>query len=269
MNVVRTARRALAAASLSLALLPAAHAGQTCDAPPLGRTQVAQALDLACRIAQRLDALAAQNGTQVVLLARQGRNLDEWGLSWSHLAFAYRDDAAQAWRVVHKLNACGTAVGQLHRQGLAPFFLDDLHRYRAGLVPLAPAVQQALLPLLRDNTRAATLQHAPYSMVAHPASTRYQQSNQWALETLAMAVEPTITDRNRAQAWLRFKGYQPTVLRVNALQRLGARVGTAHIAFDDHPNADRYADRIATVTVESVFRFVQEQKLGGALEVLN
>ena len=101
---------------------------------------------------------------------------------------------------------------------------------------LAPATQKALRPLLEDNTRAATLHEPAYSMVAWPWATRYQQSNQWALETLALAMEPSATDR-RAQSWLQFRGYVPTTLRIDAMKRLGARVGSAHIAFDDHPNA--------------------------------
>jgi hypothetical protein len=105
-------------------------------------------------------------------------------------------------------------------------------------------------------------------MVAYPWSGRYQQSNQWALETLAMAMEPGVTTRERAQAWLQFKGYQPTVLRVNPMKRLGARVGTAHIAFDDHPNNERFADRIATVTVDSFFAFMSQTGLGAPAVVV-
>ncbi len=241
-----------------------AQAGQNCEARPLRTESVAQALELASRVATALDA----SGARVVLLARAGRNLDEWGLRWSHMGLAYRDEAAGGWLVVHKLNACGTAHGNLFRQGLGPFFLDDVYRHEAGLVVPTPELQAALLPLLMDDVRVARLQHRPYNMVSHPWSTRYQQSNQWALETLALAAEPGIVDRSGAQAWLRFKGYQPTVLRIGPMKRLGARVGTAHIAFDDHPDADRYAARIATVTVESVHAFVASRGLGSAVQVL-
>ena len=105
-------------------------------------------------------------------------------------------------------------------------------------------------------------------MVAWPWATRYQQSNQWALETLALAMEPSATDRARAQSWLQFKGYVPTTLRIDAMKRLGARVGSAHIAFDDHPNAQRFADRIDTVTVDSVFRFVQSARLASPAQTI-
>ena len=170
--------------------------------------------------------------------------------------------------MVHKLNHCGTAESALYRQGLAEFFSDDLYRFEAGVQVLAPATQKALRPLLEDNTRAATLHEPAYSMVAWPWATRYQQSNQWALETLALAMEPSATDRARAQSWLQFKGYVPTTLRIDAMKRLGARVGSAHIAFDDHPNAQRFADRIDTVTVDSVFRFVQSARLASPAQTI-
>lgn len=265
-KTLRTASSALAALTLAVigAVAAPAYAGQNCEAQPLRTESAAQALELASRVDDALDA----TGARVVLLARAGRNLDEWGLRWSHMGLAYRDDEAGGWLVVHKLNACGTAVGNLFRQGLGPFFLDDVHRHEAGIVVPRPELQAALLSLLKDDQRVAQLQHRPYNMVSHPWSTRYQQSNQWALETLAMAAEPGIVDRAGAQAWLRFKGYQPTVLRIGPMKRLGARVGTAHIAFDDHPDADRYADRIATITVESVFDFVSGRGLGAPMQVV-
>ena len=107
----------------------------------------------------------------------------------------------------------------------------------------------------------------PYSMVSYVWGVKYQQSNQWALETLAAAMEPaTILDqpgesRSRAQAWLKFKAYEPTTLNIRPLTRLGGRVTAANIAFDDHPNDKRFSDRIETVTVDSVFDWLQRAQL--------
>ena len=102
-------------------------------------------------------------------------------------------------------------------------------------------------------------------MVSHAWAVRYQQSNQWVIETLALAMEPgTITDRGQAQAWLRFKGYVPTALALGPLTRLGARMSKANVAFDDHPNDKRFADRIETVTADSVFSWLQGSGLGSA-----
>ena len=50
-----------------------------------------------------------------------------------------------------------------------------------------------LLPVLRDNTAAARLHEPRYNMLAYPWATRYQQSNQWALETLAGAMAVSYT----------------------------------------------------------------------------
>ena len=59
-------------------------------------------------------------------------------------------------------------------------------------------------------------------------------------------------------------GCEPTALRIGALTRLGGRVTAANVAFDDHPNGMRSADRIETetVTVDSVFAWLQRSGLG-------
>jgi hypothetical protein len=97
-----------------------------------------------------------QSGAQVVVRARAGQNLNEYHLRYSHLGFAHRD-ADQHWRIVHKLNQCGSANGSLYRQGLGEFFLDDLYEYEAAIVVPRPDVQARLLPALRDNVRIAQL----------------------------------------------------------------------------------------------------------------
>ena len=105
-------------------------------------------------------------------------------------------------------------------------------------------------------------------MVAYARSDRYQQSNQWALETLASTQDPAASTRDRAQAWLRLQGYEPTTLHLSALKRLGARVTAANVAFDDHPNEKRFGDRIETVTIDSVFAWLNRSTLGGPVEVI-
>jgi hypothetical protein len=70
--------------------------------------------------------------------------------------------------------------------------------------------------------------------------------------------------RGAAQGWLRARGYEPGVLKLGPLTRLGARASAANVAFDDHPNEKRFADRIETVTVDSVFEWLQRSGLGSA-----
>jgi hypothetical protein len=239
-----------------------AHAGQPCETRPPHTNDVVRGMTLAANTAARLDA----SGAQVVVLARAGQDLSKYGVTWSHFGFAYRDgDGPRShWRVVHKLNHCGTASAALYRQGLGEFFLDQPHRYEAAYVELTADVQSKLLPLLRDNTRIDDWHEPRYSMVAYAWATRYQQSNQWALETLAGAMDPGASNRQRAQAWLQLRGYEPTTLRIDPLTRLGGRMTRANIEFDDHPNAKRFSDHIETVTVDSVFVWLQRSGLGEA-----
>jgi len=247
-------RRFAAALLLALALGPA-QAGRSCEARLPDTSAVQRAMELAARTQAWLDA----SGAQVVVLARAGQDLGKYGLRWSHLGFAYRD--GERWRVVHKLNQCGTAVGALYRQGLGDFFLDDMFEYRAAIAVPAADVQARLLPLLQDNARVARLNQPAYSVVAYPWAQLYQQSNQWALETLALSQDSAVDSREKAQAWLQLKGYVPTTLHLSAFTRLGARMTAANVAFDDHPNEKRFSDRIETTTVDSTFDWLARSGL--------
>jgi hypothetical protein len=168
------------------------------------------------------------------------------------------------WHVLHKLNGCGTAEAAIYRQGLGEFFLDDPWRFEAAWLAPTPQVQAQLLALLQDMPKAIALHHKPYSIVSYAWGRTYQQSNQWVIETLAAAVEPGVTSREKAQAWLQFKGYEPTALKLGPLTRLGGRLTAANVAFDDHPNDKRFADRIETVTVDSVFAWLARAQLSAS-----
>jgi hypothetical protein len=240
-----------------------AQAGRSCDPRPLTAQALTQGLVLAQHTMEALDAEFARSGARVVVLARAGQDLSKYQLRWSHLGWAYKTPEGP-WRVLHKLNPCGSGVGALYRQGLGEFFLDDLWRPEAAWSVPAPALQGPLYVLLNDADRSVRLHERDYNMVAYAWGTRYQQSNQWAIETLAMAAQPEVSTRTQAQAWLGLKGYQPSTLRLGPLTRLGAAGASAHIRFDDHPSAKRFSDRIETVTVDSVFDWLVRSGLGSA-----
>ncbi|MFO0443226.1 MAG: DUF2145 domain-containing protein, partial [Betaproteobacteria bacterium] len=113
-------KRALVAGALAAATL-AAQAGRPCEPWLPAVHDVVQGMELARRTAQALDA----TGAQVVVIARAGQDLSRWRLRYSHLGWALK--TPQGWRIVHKLNHCGSARADLYRQGLAEFFMDDLH----------------------------------------------------------------------------------------------------------------------------------------------
>lgn len=263
-RVMRTAARWALALLLPLAAC-VVHAGRNCDAAqPLKPATVEKAFALAERTLLALD----RSGADVVVLARAGQDLQSYGLIYSHLGFAYREAAAQGgkvWRVLHKLNTCGSASSALYKQGLGEFFLDDLWRFEAAWVVPTPAVQARLIAVLQSPSRSLLLHHAPYSMVSYAWGQTYQQSNQWALETMAQAMGsgelPGKPGRIRAQDWLSASGYQPSVLKLGPLTRLGGRLTQANIAFDDHPAVKRFSSRIETVTVDSVFDWMQRAQL--------
>jgi hypothetical protein len=252
-----------AVAIVAVTLGAPAHAGRPCVAKRPSTQAVERGLTLAQRTMVALDA----SGAQVVVLARAGQDLTRYGLHYSHVAFAYKQPDANGgsvWRVVHKLNSCGTASSDIYRQGLGEFFLDDPWRFEAAWVVPTSEVQGKLLPFLKDDRRVASLHHKQYSVVAYVWSRKYQQSNQWLIESMAAAIEPGVTSRDRAQAWLQFKGYQPSTLNLGPLERLGGRMGSANVAFDDHPDVKRFTNRIETVTADSVFTWLQRSGLGGA-----
>jgi len=240
-----------------------AHAGRSCEENRPTVQNIARGMALAERTMQMLD----RSGHQVVLLARAGQDLSKYGLRYSHMGIAYRQPDSRgghAWRVLHKLNQCGTGDAALYLQGLGEFFLDDLWRYEGAFIASNAQVQEKLHALLMKRDEATALHAKPYSIVSYAWGQKYQQSNQWVIETMALAMAPNAGTRLQAQAWLQLNGYEPSELRIDALTRLGGRISAANVAFDDHPSAKRFSDRIETVTVDSIFAWLQRSGLGSA-----
>lgn len=238
-----------------LAMLAACtvQAGTPCtEVPPTPET-VRKALTLAQRTHEALD----RSGASVVLIARVGQDLSKYGLRYSHFGFATRDATNGGWKIVHQLNQCGTAQSGIFEEGIGNFFLDDMHAYETLILIPSHATQVRLSRLLADGT-AAKMHDERYNMLAYAFATRYQNSNQWALEIYALAVgsDAAIASREYAQSWLRAQGFAPTTVELDALTRLGARMFRANVAFDDHPFDRRMNGMIDTVTVDSVFRFI-------------
>ena len=256
---------AVLATAAVLAAAPA-HAGRACDErKPVTAQVIERGMALAAQTSQALDAENERSGATVVLIGRAGQDLSKYGLRYSHFGWTYKPPEG-VWRVAHKLNECGTAGGHVYRQGLGEFFLDDMWSYTAGVQVPTPAVQKALWSFLTQPS-VLRLQNEPYSMVSYAWGQKYQQSNQWATETLAAAMNPAgIQNRGQAQSWLQAQGYEPSSLIIRAFSRLGGRMTAANIAFDDHPNDKRYASRIETVTVDSVTRWLQRTQMAAAVQ---
>jgi hypothetical protein len=266
---VVTRRRAgsVAAALLALACYaPAAQAGHSCEEHALTSKSFSDGMATGMKVKEALDA----TGRDVVIVGRQGQDLSKYGLKYSHVGLAYRPAADQPWRIYELLNQCGTAHSDLWVDGLANFFMDDPYSLDAVLIVPPEKIAARLADELRRPAFLHGLHGPKYNMVAYPFSTRYQNSNTWVLEVLAAAEASDIRIRNReqAQAWLKMAGYTPTEMRIGPMTRLGGRMFKANVAFDDHPNALRFSDRINTVTVDSMMAFVRQRDEGWTFQEL-
>jgi hypothetical protein len=238
-----------------------ATAGQHCEPAPITSRDIRNGINLAAQTAEQL----ARQRVQVGIIARVGQDLSQWGQQYSHIGIVYRDrtvGTVPTWRVVHKLNNCGTDNAHLYRQGLVEFFTDAPHDWQTAIVPLAPGTGARVRRVAQSNELLRRMHQPRYSMLAYPWATRYQQSNQWVTETLAMALEPQVKNRAQAQQWLQFKGYTPDRLKIGAFKRLGARITRANVEFDDHPTRLRFSGRIQTTTADSVLHWLQRSRLG-------
>lgn len=230
------------------------HAGQACEEKPLTPGEVIRSMDLAQRTVQALEA----SGALVALVSRAGQDLSRYNVRYSHMGVVVRHHPRGRWTVVHELNDCGTSASGLYYEGMGNFFLTDLYRFEAQLIIPGRALQDRLAALFATRT-PLRMHEARYNMLAYVYSARYQNSNQWVLETLAAASAPPgeVATREEAQAWLKGMRYQPLTLEIPASVRLGARMFRANVAFDDHPFDRRMAGQIDTVTTDAVRRFVR------------
>lgn len=248
--------RASCVAALALVLHQGAFAGQTCSDVPPRPESVRMAFSSARALSAELDKIQPQ----VALVARVGQDLSKYGLRHSHLGFVLKDASSGQWRVMHLLNACGTADSAIWREGLANFFLDDLFSYESLMILPSPEVQVQILAKLADPSQYLKLFTPHYNMLAYPFATKYENSNQWVLELLTKvyAGNIEIDNREKAQQWLKLMGYEPTTLDLGPMARLGGRMFRANVAFDDHPNERRFANQIDIVTVVSMTRFLKK-----------
>jgi hypothetical protein len=253
------------AAAFALLVCGVARAGQTCEPFVPTPDAVAKGFELAKRSRDALDA----SGAEVALIARAGQDLTQYHLRYSHMAFVWRDHPDGRWTVVHELNDCGSATSALYDEGLGNFFFDAPFRYEAAIIVPSPEVQHRLAVMLGGRQPQA-MHGDRYNVVAYPFSTEYQNSNQWLLELLAVAManDALVDDRDSAQRWLKQNGYRPTTLEIPATTRLGARLFRANVAFDDHPFDRRMAGQIDAVTVESVITFVRRKLPDTKVQVL-
>lgn len=246
--------RTLAIAIL-LSLSGFAQAGQGCGDSEVEPLELMNALELALKTQNALQQAQAETA----IIARVGQDLSKFGLRYSHLGLVQKE-ADGRYTVLHELNECGSERSDLYVEGLGNFFLDDVLAFEVLILLPPPAVQQKLAGLMRGPL-ARQMHHKNYSMLAYVFDTEYQNSNQWGLELMAHALSDSpLTDRKSVQHWLKQQSFQPGVIEVGPLKRLGASVFKANVSFDDHPLKHRLKGQYQVVTVESVEQFLLQQQ---------
>ncbi len=258
-------RRLLIAAGAALLLASgAARAGSACTQQSATPSQIATAADTARRVIAELD----QRDAPVALVARQGKDLSEYGLKFSHVGFVVRDHAEGRWTVVHLLNQCGTADSSIYTEGLVNFFLDDLYSQDAKIVWLDDATASRLLAELGGPTPLAL--HDPrYNVIARYDSLADQNSTGWALELAsgALDADPPL-DRRAAIASALDHGFRPSVLHIPYSQRIAGGLFSANARFTDHSIGDRLSGHYAVVTVRSIFDFLRRNRVVAGEQVV-
>lgn len=232
-------------------------AGTSCKQQEVKPLLYVNASKKALEVQKKLNQL----NPQVALIARVGADLHQYGLHYSHLAFAVKNypKAPGKWTIIHLLNECNTSHSSLHKQGLMNFFLDDLYTLDYEITIPNHETQIKLYQALQAKKLHA-LHNRQYSMLAYPFSTKYQNSNQWILEVTAAALSSTsVTSRSSAQHYLLKTGYKPSLIKINMLSKLGASMFNNHIQFDDHPSQEKRSNQFSTVSVISVVNYLRRQ----------
>jgi hypothetical protein len=242
----------------------AARAGSACTQQAATPSQVATAADTARKVIAELD----RRDAPVALVARQGKDLSQYGLKYSHVGFVVRDHADGRWTVVHLLNQCGTADSAIYSEGLVNFFLDDLYSQDAKIVWLDDATATKLLGELGGPTPLA-LHDARYNVIARYDSLDDQNSTGWVLELVsgALAAQPP-SDRRAALDDARDHGFRPSVLHIPYSTRLAGGLFSANARFTDHSLGDRLSGHYEVVTVHAIFDFLRRNRVVAAEEVV-
>jgi Uncharacterized protein conserved in bacteria len=205
--------------------------------------------------AQALKEWLDQRSDKVVLLVRQGQDMERYHLRYSHAAWAVRQNDGH-WRVYHNLNECGTGHSSLYVQGLYEFLADDLFRTEVAVLRPSGRLQEQLLSVLANSPRLNLLHSSLYNMAAYPFSGPYQNSNGWVLEVFAQANQAEPGSRDEARRWLSALGYQPSELEVGRFQRGAAKLFTQNIFTDDQPDSLLDEGKIQISSGDSVIRFI-------------
>lgn len=241
-------------------------AGSKAEAQSLGGCMLepptVQQLHSASSMSMRLRNYLENSGADLAIIARVGSDQSERGIKYTHAGLVWRDHPKGRWIVVQELNACGTGRSDIYDQGLMQFFLDDPFNYDAQVIVPVEDLRRSLVAVLEigDGLRV----HEPrYSVISYPRSTRYQNSNEWVLEVIAMAQGRlrglTILTRADAQKLHEALGFRGSRVHVSFFKQLFGGLFKSNVSFGDHPYKSSSEGRFEFVSVRSIREYLARQ----------
>lgn len=262
---------------LSFALLAEPKgSGTGCSDTKMGRLGYVKAAQLGEKLAAYLDRKSSAKDTKVVLLGRAGSDSPEtrfqkkvsnyW--NFTHAGLAYKNHPQGQWTIVHLLNDCGEK-SNIYAESLMKFFFDDPHEYRVVVAIPTPELQDKLeLLIVERNMSTAIFNNSVYSSVSNPFNTKRQNSNEYILDTLTLAMAhnagaTNLFTREQAKAYLLNSGLDKKVeaeqVKVKGLESFGLALGFGpkNATLDDHPRNERAKGRVNMVSVGTLIQFLQ------------
>jgi hypothetical protein len=232
-----------------------------CDEPsPLTASQNDRLIRFATLVKAELQASDAA----VAVIARSGLKLNVFDQRYSHAGLSLKDSSNSPWSVRQLYYACDEAKPKVFDQGLTGFVLgvNDPDQSYVSLLLLPQTEGQALAQVALNNQRALELLAGNYSANAYAFGLRYQNCNQWVMETLAVAwggLLPSEDLRQQSQAWLRQRAYEPTRFELKAAPVMWLSHLIPWVHHDDHPSTDlaQYVFRVSMPA--SIETFVRQQ----------
>jgi hypothetical protein len=221
----------------------------------------AQALVKGLALGEKVRNQLEGSGVSAALVGRVGLDLSEYGQHYTHLGLAVRDHVKKRWLVMHLYVACGKALSQIMVQPLEQFYGTSLFDFDALVLIPSYAWQAALRTTFMNPVQNKLLHQPAYNLIANPFVAKFQNSNQWILETSALALAPAgeISDRVSAQAWLQKKGFESATIRIPNVKRSAARLFNAYVSFADHSQEEYEKQAYQVVTVDSIAKFLLQQ----------
>ncbi len=249
--------------------------GTGCNSIKMGPEGYQKAAQLSSKVLTYLEQKHQQDGTVVAMLGRVGSDSPDsrfqrkvsryW--NYTHAGLAYRNHADGQWTIVHLLNDCGKE-SNIYAHSMMTFFLDDPYEYRAVVGIPDWNTQEMLETLIVDrNMSLALFNNSVYSSVSYPFNIERQNSNEYILDTLVLAMAyqngvDNLFTREHAKEYLLSSGLkqhvEPEQVKVKGIESFGMALGFGpkNVTLKDHPRSERRGGKVNIVSVGTLIEFL-------------